>query len=575
MRGIHCFANGRTALKAFGALAIVTLAAGAGAQSPAQWKGTPIALAPEPDSRRILASPTLLWNIPASARKADRALEVTFISSAPAELELATVYGKSTFVNTRRTVIPGMSAGAIWEIPQSDTATSVTLAVRCRDTSATVTIQSMRLLPLDELSLALRLAAFTQYPLRPMSAAVPVNGDVLMVEFEFPESLRSTLSKSSLSIETSSGGKSNSEPISVALEARKDRGAVVPDLFAVKVPPGSTGNLDVRLVFHGEKGVEQLATTTIELKRPTLPFFEVPLRSIEDFTAFERNGELVIYACTADAGQQQGSAGIPLAADSVWVTAGNGADWVFIDPMLRTLRDGDWMAGGPTAISAVAVGGAVHALFTTVSAEGRETLSYAGATGSARLTPVAKNPIWAPAAADVHSAPLLRGKALFELNGSRVVLELLLRRGAEPEVRTLVANMKTRWNDLGSIPLPELPRDTAWLTGYQESGGNYYLLAGPTTKLYRAANPMRDWKAIPFAAPHWEGMQLVRWNGTDWLFGIQRFNGRGVVVWAPADREGDGFRVREKFQFNPVPPAKSNLPPPPPPPPARAETDVR
>ena len=581
MRGIHCFANGRAARKAIVAAAFLAAASNASAQEVlrpalASWNGDVLTLHPEPNRQRILAAPAALWNIPAADQKADRALELTVTTSAPAELELSTVYGnKAVFVDPRRSVERGTAATVIWELPKSDAATSITLAARSTDSSATLTVSGMRLRPLDELDLATRLRAYNEHPLRPLSAAAPVKGGALMVEFEFPESLRSTLSKSQLFLEIESGGTSAREPISVALQPRKDRNAIIPDLFAGKLPAGASATLKARVILHSGTGEEQLAEVTIDAGGPTLPFFEVPLRSIEDFAALERNGEVVIYACAGDAGAKRGSANALLPVDTVWVAAGNGAEWVFTDPVLRTRRDGDWMAGGPTAISALLSEGVIHSLFTTVSATGGETLSYAGATGSVRLTPVAKNPIWTPEAASAETAPLLRGKALFELNGSRVFLELLVHPDGAPEVRTLVGNMKTRWNDLGSLPLRELPRETTSLTGYQDPGGAYYVLAGPTAKLYRATNPMRDWTPEPFVAPKWESMQFVHWNDGLWLFGIQRYNGRGVVVWAPVDRAQDSFRVREKFQFNPVPMAKPSTPPPPPPTPARAETYVR
>ncbi|CAN5415606.1 hypothetical protein BH09SUM1_BH09SUM1_30130 [soil metagenome] len=294
-----------------------------------------------------------------------------------------------------------------------------------------------------------------------------------------------------------------------------------------------------------EKGVKSVAwKRTIQTHPLDPPFLELAGRSIEDFSAIERGGELAIYSAVGDEGADGGSLNSPALTDAVWLSVGDGVKFPVSEPMLRSMRNVDWLAGGPRALAAGMIGKNVYMMFTTVHSDGAESLSIASSLDSLRLTPIAQNPIWQPQAgptevfASDHKQrypPMLHGNTFFELNGAKLDLSLMTNINEEPKVRALISDALARWIDLGDLPLSDLDPHVAFLSGV-EFEGRYYLLAGPKSQLFESNHPLRNWKIRDVKIPKSDELQkLVKWKDKLWIFSLKRVNDQNVIVWEPLD----------------------------------------
>ncbi len=542
----------------------------------ARREGKDFTLSPEPETQRILSPGAVMFDVskPAAAAGAAAGIEATIETQVPAEVEAVAIYSGSVTFSLPRRSLTGLSKPEIvrWEIPQGDQMTSFTLSLRAPAKSPPARLDSVSVRDLATLSARERLHAHSDQPLTFVNAAEPVQNGRIALLLNAPDTLRTLLYNAETAIEVTDGtGATRRESVRLDLPVGGKQ-PTPSQRIEIAAPPTPGERISLRLLMK-ERGADvELAACRAELRPFTGPRFEVPSRSIEDFAAIERNGEIGLYALVGDEGLSRGAAGAPLPVDAVWLAIGNGAEWPVNEGVLRSSRTSNWLDGGPTSFSIGGIANSYYAFFTTSGSAGAESLSTALGVNSLRIAPSAKNPVWFPATERDARAPLWRGNAFFDLSGSKMLVGLQRNPGGETFARVLASPWETRWADLGPLPLPGLHPESTWLTSYTE-GDRYYLLAGPGPQLFCSQDRLRDWKPVPFEAPAgWEKMQLVRWDGSTWLFGIVRCNGRGVITWRPVKPVENSFEVVETFEFKPTPLRKGRPPIAPPP---SLETYVR
>lgn len=532
-------------------------------------------LSAEPEARRVVSPPALQYRLREPGElPGTTTLALTVEASGPAELELQLVYNDETpFLTGRRAIAGGGGEETVrWTVYKADQLTGIRLALR--GGGATAVIHEPAFVPAEDLAPEEWLHAFDGEPFRlvrlpgesgaplefewvvPASLALRLQGELVRAEFRLPNG---TVQHQSLDIRTEFEG-SEERPFS--------RNSIL-----TQPSDGSPGIIEAEIQIRSGEQWRTLAATEANAGPRDLPTYEIPRRSIEDFAAATREGELVIYAGAGDEGARRREA--PLPVESIWLAAGNGERWVLEEPLLRARRDTDWLAGGTAGLAAGAAGGQRYGFFTTIGANGRESLSLASAAaGSLRLTPNPRNPFWAPPAEEGAAPTTWRANAFFAREDAKLLIGLEQPEGAAPRVRVLTSPLLTRWVDLGRMPLPGLPEEAAWLTSYTDAQGMHHLLAGPPLRLYGSADALRGWEALPIEVPGGpEKAQLLDWDGRTWLFYLRREGGRGVVSWMPVERDAEGgFRAVSGFEFSP-PPLRDEVQPPPPP--LRLETLVQ
>lgn len=510
----------------------------------------------EPETQRVISPGTVMFHvIDPSPPVSPAGVEAVFTANAPVDVEMTAIYrGKDPLVFERRSISePNRPTGVRWETPMVDELTSFTLTVRSRTPGASAQLNLVSVRDLTPLKPYERLRSFSEHPMALHSAIRPVRDGKLALRLRLPDDLRILLHNARTQIEWSDdAGHSESTAITIDLPLLGDQHTLTQD-FALDVPPWATGDVTLKLMMTLRNETTEIAALRANLRPAEHPVFEIGLRSIEDFAPFERNGELVLYSAAGDEGVSRGVGGASLPADGIWLAAGNGVEWAVNEQLLRTHRNTEWVAGGAHSLSIDTSGPYVYGFFTSVSATGREGFCLSMALNSLRVSPSAKNPVWQPRLSDSGDAPTWRGNAFFDVNGARMIVGLEKIPGQPVIARTLTSNFETRWIDLGPLPLPGLKPTNSWISSYTD-GHQYFLLTGPEVQLFTSTDLLRDWKEVPFTAPDgWGKMQIMRWAGGPWLFGIQELNGRGVIAWRPVRPNGDSFDVIDRFQFSPPP----------------------
>ncbi len=548
-------------------------------------------IAAEPEHRRILSPPALHKQLRAYGEYPETvALAVTARSGSPAEIELQLVYNEEVpFVADRR-ALDGSEGGETvhWTVYKSDQLTGLRFAVRSPEEGVAVTLSDVSFIPLENLSPRQRLHAFTAEPLRPVSV-LPGPGGGLEFEIVVPERLSIDLQPRELRAEFHlPDGTVEEQPFSLPFEVEGIDRLFSRAVISRAMPEEPGGKVELHTFHRDVEGEWQpLAESSIHIDETALPAYELPSRSIEDFAAAASGGELILYVAAGEEGLSRAGTAVPV--ESVWLAAGNGESWVLEEPLLRTRRDTPWLGGGVTAFSTGTAAPYRYGFFTTIGAGGEEGLSLASARNSWRLSPSARNPFWHPPNGAGNPAgsseeegeggqftppPTWRGNAFFEHADGMLLAGLEQHTGGAPQVRLLTSPVATRWVDIGTMPLPDLPETSTWLTSYTNAGGMHYLLAGPEVRLYASEDPLRGWEPVAVDFPEeLEKGQLLEWDGQLWLFHLRRQSGRGVICWMPVEETEDGgFRAVREFEFEP-PALRDEVQPPPPP--LRLETLVR
>jgi len=497
-----------------------------------------ITLTGDPERHRIAAPPAVLLHLDNDLGKGGHGgFEVHVDGDGKGDLELQAIFeGKLPVLVPRRSK-PANGPGIVrWELPVAERVTSATLTLRGEGTAR---IADWRMADFGELAPTDRIAALSGEPLRAVRAAKPVANGKLELELTVPQSARFFITTARLRLEWKFDNgtvlESSFDSVSSPTGARTD---IV--RLQIAIPDNPETVRSARLLAALDSEVAEIAALKLDLSEFAGPSYEVAGRSIEDFAVIERNGELAIYSCVSADGVSRRQDQLPVQTASVWLAVGNGAEWAVDEELLR-IPPGGGEAGGPMAISAGRIDNRFHGFYTLPYLDGREGLGISSATSSLRLVASTKNPVWVPQAS--AGGTLWRGNAFLELNGSMMLVGIERPVGASPRARALSSMLQTRWTDLGLLPLPALPPQVEWITGFQDEGMNY-LLAGPHAMLYRSEDLLRGWTGAPFPSPEGaEKSQLLRWDNRLWLFWQVRRNGRGIVSWAEVEEVDDSFKV--------------------------------
>lgn len=531
-------------------------------EETAEYRTDKFFLKAEPDNRRALADPAMIFhlnNVPHFDGVAG--VEVLVKSDQAAQLELQAVYNGDTYYSfPRRTITSTTTTVPIrWQVANLDKVTSLTLSLRHEDPNTEAQIEVFRLQDFSAFSIKNRLASFTETPFYQTRVADPLEDGKLHFGLTVPEELKVRFKGASPSITFKDlDGMEVTTPIKTPLPIvgqselrhRVEVEVPVPQLGRPTSDP-MTATLSIR--EDGEDVViSTIPVSTVPLE---LPSFEVPNRSIEDFSILVKSGELGIYSLCTQEGDVPFPGGAPATNDIVWLAVGNGKVWVIDQLLFSGRRDIEWLTGGPVSFQVGKLGSNIYAFFSAAWQDGREGLCFARAQSTYYVTPSTKNPVWMPSGDKTgHNTSMFRGIGIFELNGDSMIAGLELLPDGGVQARALASPVQTRWVDLGQLPLPGLKEDALNLSTYQKDQ-DFYILTGPTPQLFHASDsPLRGWKEIPFAPPQdWEDIQLVDWHDQLWAFAIKRINGRGVIVWAPVQREEHAFTIEPDYTFNSVP----------------------
>ncbi|MCC6546310.1 hypothetical protein IT570_03990 [Candidatus Sumerlaeota bacterium] len=507
--------------------------------------GGEVVLAPEPETARIISPGAVLYDADKKFSPDDfGGVEVQVSGSTTAELELIGIYnGTTRFVMARRPA-PASDSMLRWAVPQIDQFTSFTLSLRGEGPAR---IRSAKVADFSGLPLGDQLLAATSEPLSIASTSnerEPRNLEILVT---VPSALRSTLFSKSIQVRLEGNGLAESKSITI--------------------PPPTSDNKEQneRVSFTLAQGYRGTATMTllvensivfsreVDLTPLPTPLYEVKSHSIEDFGVVERNGELAVYSLVGAEGLSRGPSGAALPVETVMLAVGNGLEWPVNERLLRTSRNTPWLDAGATAFGAGRIIPNTYGYFTTIGSDGTESLGATLGINSLRLATSAKNPVWFPTTTRGAAAPLWRGNAFFDLNGSKMIVGLQKPPGGKAFARALASPLETRWVDFGALPLPGLDESNSWLSSFTD-GGKFFLIAGPHVQLFSSDSLLRDWKPGTLRVPEgWEKLQAIRWDNQLWLFGIVRRNGRGVVSWMPLRVVEGGFEAVEDFTFSPTP----------------------
>lgn len=506
-----------------------------------------IVLTHDGEHHRLLGDPPLLFHVdPPLDAAPGMGLEMTLRSAHPAEVDLVGFYGEGqTYVFPRRTT-GGGTRWMRWELPPADRLTSFTLNLRSAAPQE-AQLEAPVLRDFTPLAEAHRIEAMHDRPLALQRKGDPVRDEVLDLVVHVPEFYKAQLGARRPVVRvTDSLGNASEAAVAPVLAPERDDRERNRVLVSVELPEGWQGPLQASLVVPNATGREiALRPLEIDTSEPAGPWFEVEGRSIESMSAIIRNEEAGLFLAVGEEGVTRSGAGIPLLTEHLWLAVGDGDRWPVNEPVIRSRRDVDWMAGGQTALSVGQWGNTYHLVFTLVGADGSESLGTAQGVGTLRLVPSARNPVWSPPPRPSGRTPAWRGNALFEMNGNLALLGLEKDAARQGAVRLLLAEFPWRWINLGILPLEGLDPSAASLSGYTSDDG-HFLLAGPVPQLFRSEDPLRGWSQVSFGnVPQWRDMQLIDWKGGTWLFGIEERNGGGIVRWLPVRRTDEGFAVTD------------------------------
>jgi hypothetical protein len=495
------------------------------------------------DALPVLAPPTVLYHVLAAPDGwQEGGVEITVDADRTAEIEMQGIYdGNIFFLMPRRTVPQGRSELRV-EMPQPDRLTSFTLTLRAAEPT-TVRLSAPVLRDFRPLSPINRTLAFREARLWPREAQFLGADGTMTFDLAVPEAAVIGLMRRPLHLDfRGDTGITGREAVTLTpLAATTDERTAHRRRFSVKPPAGFIAGAISLVATDDHNREREIARLRVDTTVAPARHYQVAGRSIEDFAAIERHGELALYAVAADEGFLPGPSGAPLFSEVVILAAGDGAKPAVEEPVLRTRRDNPYLYGGPSSFSVLADGKAVHGLFTAAAYGGGEAMHSLFGPDSLRLSPSAKNPVWPPQTEASFPRGLWRGNALFLFDRKLLLVALQQNDQGALRPRLLVAEAPWRWIDLGWLPLPDMPEGTTWLSSYTR-GGEYYLLAGPTPAAWRTTDLLRNWQPIEWRfRVSGRKAQLLDWKGKTWLFHLDRLNGRGIIRWNEAVVDGSGI----------------------------------
>ena len=499
-------------------------------------------LRPTVDSVRVLSPhPIIFQAAPGESISTPGGVEFSLTASAPGEVEFHLIYdGQTGFLPLRRSYNAGLNRIRM-EVPRADRLTTFTLNARSASGDA-VRIDNLYTTSFQPRALAWRIAGYRPQPLVARHATGhdgKGNAEFLLY---FPPDIRPRLAGTQTEIEfRGAAGETARAPFRVSFPPAADL-PMDRESLTVPWPEFMTDGGTVRLLLTDADGRERDGATinlaTTALAPATL---EVPHRSIEDFSALVRNGELIVYTGVTDEGALPGSPAAPAIVELVMLNAGDGISWTTQEPVLRTRRDAAQLYGGPHSFSAATFGNVTYAMYSVAAGGGGDTLHTAMGANSLRLNASAQNPVW-PMGID-ESIPFAawRGNAIFQVKDYPVLLAVETMPDGHSQWRHMLSEVPWRWLDLGAPAIDESPDGVRWLTSYTDGGSNL-LLMGPEIRLLRSDNPLRSWSPVAFMGlQESEKAQLLEWNQALHLFRITRINGRGVVTWSEVRATAEGY----------------------------------
>ncbi|MCC5876700.1 MAG: hypothetical protein JJU11_10825 [Candidatus Sumerlaeia bacterium] len=463
-------------------------------------------------------------------------LEITAHAAQHAEIEAMGYYvGGQNFLLQRRTIEENEYRRIRWEVPSPDRLTSFTLNVRSAS-PIEAAFDYLEVRNLDPLLLPHRLEAFHDKPLALVRAAEPIKDGVLDLFIRTPEFLKPQLGAGQSHVRvTDARGESVSVPLDVYLTPGEDSPHYERVNVSVPIDEDWEGPLKARLVVPGRDMMDhEMAPIMINTDVPNGDYYEKQEHSIESFAVMVQYGELVFYTALASAGITRSPAGIPLPTREIHLTAGNGTEWATEETMITVRRDVDWMLAGPSAIAVEKVADYIHMIFTITGLDGLEGIGTAQGIDTLRLVPSPRNPVWIPPLREDGTPSGWRANALINFENRFVLAGLHEATPGETTFRLLFSEFPWRWTDLGPFPLKDFRSDTMNLS-VRRKDDRLHALMGPTPSSYKAQHPLWGWEKAeaPTNLPEWRNLQIVEWNGTDYLFGIEERNGRGIVRWQP------------------------------------------
>jgi hypothetical protein len=464
--------------------------------------------------------PALLLSVPnVGGHPANSILSIQAETGGPSEAELVAEYVDGiSFLLTRRNVSgPSPNTEILWSVPNADRVSTFTLSLRS-EREVTTRLRSISLKESAQYSMADRIRAESQFPLRLANPLKPVNDDgFLALILQVPRDAETQLIGSRWVLAV---GDLFHEVQIESLRRERDSGDLIADLGVVLANPPL---VSTQIKLFTQNGSEEVALLSADLSPVEWPGLFIEDRHLREVSVIERNGELAVYTLSAIHGARAGRSRAPQPVDSVWLSiTENLATWEAEQPVLKSRRDVGELAGGAEGLAVRAEAASVLAAFGVVDLQRRRSTQLAWALNSLRVAPIANNPI----------RPLGDGgtdHAIFFHENARLILSLQ-QDSDGPRIEALAGNQLPNWLRLGRIDFPHLLPSDRELGGF-EYHGRYHLLVGYPARLYTSSHPLHGWEPAPNRLPPWRSPSVVEWNGRLYLFGIVDRNQQGVVRW--------------------------------------------
>lgn len=429
---------------------------------------------------------------------------------------------------------------------EADEVASVSIAVRTEDGSP-VMVQSMRLRPAGELTIPEAMTLHPGSPLAPMYTHVSLQHEIPVV-LQFPSDRISELSGATITVritaEDGGAGAANTQTLTNLIPKKGE--AWVDMVLAAGMPnrlaAPFTVSGELRLP-NGESWPLPKSTFGFEMLESGQDYqrIEAEFSSIEDFSVFHRNGEVLAALAIAPFGAVRpwNKATIPTERLDLWVY--KIVRFAPLETLYRIPGAQSYGGGGLTSLSFNPdVNGYSVLGFTSVSPRSAETMSIAMAQNSVRVTPNFANPLMGPTLGDEGAA--LRGNVIVPWRNGYLCFLLETNSQGRSALRLLSTRVFTDWMDLGEMPV-DLPEEATWLTVLQE-GDDWWLAVGEPAMLWHSTNPLHGWNKVSFDFPEGAGkVQFLR-DGQDIAMYAHRISyGRGVVQFSRVmalPRSGEG-----------------------------------
>ncbi|MDX2175516.1 MAG: hypothetical protein SF028_03490 [Candidatus Sumerlaeia bacterium] len=468
-------------------------------------------------------------------------LEADVFAAGPAQVHARTSgdSAQPTLQGVRRARGAGELETLRWRLDTRDGATSATLSIRPRDEDSVPEVRALRVVAEQELGFAEALDAYGVAPVMPTRTWTGLQPTVPALVF-LPSSRAAQLDGAELQVLVEDGTGASGEPFLAKLSADSFAADTPMTSFSVDVPAPKalaeplTMRAAVRLA-NGDivaLGAAQLGVFLAQ-KGEFPNWHEMPIQSIEDFSAFVWNGELFLATMSGPPGTPRRWSEERLPATSAEVALWKTPIFAPLSQIMA-LRERDPQTGGGFGSPSVIVDadGFNIMAFTAAAPDGAEALAVAAAANSTRMAPSLGNPVFVPGPNREGSAAVAwRGNAMLPFRDGLLMLSLSRDAADAARVHALAATMFTSWMDLGPVPAP-VPEGARWLSAATLDSVNY-LLAGPEAVLLRTTDPLRAWEPVALTLPEgWGRTQLLEWNGKLMAFGLRERFGRGVVEWS-------------------------------------------